>query len=179
MRRAASFVLLSALAAAAPGLCADKPSTPVYRLQWRDLDRATRGHRIWLVLPSGIRLEGDVVSVGGDELVLDVRSTSDKRAYPRGRAVVPRPEVQRFRMRRKQTHTWTMVGAGIGAAIGGVLAGPIASATDNLNGNPARAAVLTVAIPTAVGALLGWGADSASVEVVVDPGPDPVKNQPF
>jgi hypothetical protein len=174
-----AIVLLAALVAAAPGLCADKPSAPAYRLQWRDLDRAARGHRIWLVLPSGIRLEGDVVSVGGDELVLDVRSTSDKRAYPKGRAVVPRPEVRRFRMRKKLTHTWTMVGAGIGAAIGGLAAVPVASAADNLNGSKALAGVLTVAIPTAAGAVLGWSADSVSVEVVVDPGPDAVKNPPF
>ena len=66
-----------------------------FRLEWRDLDRMIRGRNIDITLPAGIKLKGRVTSVEDDALMLDVGKTSNKRAYPKGRAVVPRPEVKR------------------------------------------------------------------------------------
>jgi len=114
-------VLLVAMVAAAAALAApqDKPreaGARVYRLQWRDLERMTRGRRISLTLPSGVRLEGQVAAVAADELALDVLKTSDKRAYPKGRAIVLRPEVQRFRIFETR-RTWRILGTVIGGAI--------------------------------------------------------------
>ena len=165
MRVWASLAVLAAMAPPAP--CAGKPDRRTFHLQWRDLDRATRGHRIALVLPSGIKLQGEVVAVEDDELVLDVRKTSDKRAYPKGRAIVPRPEVKRLRV-IKTRYTWRKAGAAIGGGIGAAIAIPAVSVADNLNLNKSLVGVLSVAVPAGVGYLLGWAADVTEVEIVVE-----------
>ena len=159
------------LATAAVGAEKDKDlkdsGRRTFRLEWRDLDHMVRGRNIDIRLPSGIRLKGRVTSVEEDALMLDVSKTSNKRAYPKGRAVVPRPEVTQFMMARKDGHTWTAVGTGIGASIGAVMAASIGQVF-----NEERRAVadpLLVGIPTLIGFGLGWGADHENVNVIVVP----------
>jgi hypothetical protein len=138
------------------------------RLEWRDLDRMVRGRNIDLTLPSGIRLKGRVTSVEVDALMLDVRKTSNRRAYPKGRAVVPRPEVTQFMLVRKEGHAWSAVGAGIGGSIGAVTtAGAVHFIRDD--GPKAAAAALLIGLPAALGFGLGWAADHECVDVMVVP----------
>jgi hypothetical protein len=138
------------------------------RLQWRDLDRLTKGRRIALQLPSGIKLQGDVVSINTDELVLDVCKTSNKQAYPKGRAIVPRPEVTRLNIIRTR-HTWRVVGTAIGAGIGTAVAVPVAIYGGNEGVIEPGMVVLAAAVPTAVGYLLGWAGDRNVMHIVVEP----------
>ncbi len=169
------IVLLTlATAAALPprGICEEKSQRRTFHLQWRDLDRAARGYRIGLQLPSGIRLQGDVVAFEPDELVIDVRKTSDKRAYPKGRAIVPRPEVTRLKVIKTRA-TWRKVGTAIGGGIGGGLATPMVALALDGGHNAAVTGILTVAVPAGIGYLLGWAADVNVVEIVVDPDPVP------
>ena len=166
-------VLLVAMVAAAAALAApkDKPKEAgarVYRLQWRDLERMTRGRRISLTLPSGVRLQGQVASVAPDELALDVVKTSDKRAYPKGRAIVPRPEVQRFRIFETR-RTWRILGTVIGGSVGAAVAVPIAIYTNNEGGTATGVCAAAVAVPAALGYLLGWAGDRKVTEVIVEP----------
>jgi hypothetical protein len=127
-----------------------------------------RGRNIDLTLPSGIRLKGRVTSVEVDALMLDVRKTSNKRAYPKGRAVVPRPEVTQFMLARKEGNAWSAVGAGIGGSIGAVTAvGAVHFIRDD--GPKAAAAALAVGLPAAIGYGLGWAADHEYVNVMVVP----------
>ena len=139
-----------------------------FRLEWRDLDRMARGRNIDLTLPSGIHLKGRVTSVEVDALMLDVRKTSNKRAYPKGRAVVPRPEVTQFTLARKEGHTWSAVGSSVGGSIG---AGVAAGAVQLVKGDgwKATAAALAIGIPAAIGFGLGWSADHEYVNVIVVP----------
>ena len=139
-----------------------------FRLEWRDLDRMVRGRNIAITLPSGIRLKGRVTSVEEDALMLDVSGTSNKRAYPKGRAVVPRPEVTQFTLARKEGHTWSAVGAGIGGTIGAGVAAGLVQVVEG-DGRRAAAAALAVGIPAALGFGLGWGADHEYVNVIVVP----------
>ncbi len=143
-------------------------SRRTFRLEWRDLDPMVRGRNIDITLPSGIRLKGQVTSVEVDVLMLDVSRTSNKRAYPKGRAVVPRTEVTQFLLARKEGHTWSAVGAGIGGAIG---TGMAIGAVQVIKGDGQRAvaAALLVGLPTAIGYGLGWGADHESVKIIVVP----------
>ena len=169
------IALAAALATAPPAASADQPSKRAFHLQWRDLDRATRGHRIALVLPSRVKLQGDVVAFEDDELVLDVRKTSNKRAYPQGRAIVPRPEITSLRVIRTR-RLWRAVGTVVGGGVGTAVAIPVALLAGR---SAAPAAALAVAVPAGLGYLFGWAADANVVEIVVDPGPYPLKNAPF
>jgi hypothetical protein len=109
-----------------------------------------------------------VTSVEVDALMLDVGKTSNKRAYPKGRAVVPRPEVTQFTLARKEGHTWSTVGAGVGGSIG---AGMAAGAVQVLEGDglKAGAAALLIGLPAALGYGFGWAADHEYVNVIVVP----------
>jgi hypothetical protein len=167
------LAVLAAAALAAPPQDSRGPAPRVVRLQWRDLDRLTRGRSISLVLPSGIELGGIVASVEKEELILDVRKTSNKQAYPKGRATVPRPEVKRCRVVTKNSHTWAGVGGGIGAAIGTLVAIPVAQCCSS----PAKSAALAIAIPAAVGYLLGREADRAVMDIIIEPDP-PAPDEP-
>ena len=139
-----------------------------FRLEWRDLDGMVRGRGIDITLPSGVQLKGRVTSVELDALMLDVRKTSNKRAYPKGRAVVPRPEVTQFTLARKEGHTWSAVGASIGGTIGAGVAAGLVQVVEG-DGQRAAAAALAVGLPAAIGYGLGWGADHEYVNVIVVP----------
>jgi hypothetical protein len=166
------LVLATAAALVPAGRCGEKSERRTFHLQWRDLERATRGYRIGLLLPSGIRLQGDVVAFEADELVLDVRKTSDKRAYPKGRSIVPRAEVTRLQIIKTRT-TWRKVGTVIGGSIGAGLAVPMVVLAQEGGSNAALTGILSVAVPAGAGYLLGWAADVDVVEIVVDPEPRP------
>ena len=139
-----------------------------FRLEWRDLDRMVRGRSVDITLPSGVQLKGRVTSVELDALMLDVRKTSNKRAYPKGRAVVPRPEVTQFTLARKEGCTWSAVGASIGGTIGAGVAAGLVQVLEG-DGQRAAAAALAIGIPAAIGYGLGWGADHEYVNVIVVP----------
>lgn len=161
-RSALLFAILAVAAAAAP-------EQGAYRLQWRDLERVTRGHWISLVLPSGIKLQGDVVAVESDELVLDVHKTSDKHAYPKGRAIVPRPEVTRCRVWQKRGVAWRIAGTAIAGGAGAAVAVPFALYMHNEGAEGVPAAVAMVAVPAGLGYLAGWAADRKVMDIVVEP----------
>jgi len=170
MRFSSCLCCLLLAAAAAAGAEKDEKGSDrrTFRLEWRDLDRMVRGRNIAVTLPSGIRLKGRVTSVEEDVLMLDVAKTSNKRAYPKGRAVVPRPEVTQFTLARKEGHTWSAVGASVGGAIGtGVAAGVVQFLEGD--GRKALGAALAVGIPAAIGFGLGWAADHEYVNVIVVP----------
>jgi hypothetical protein len=161
-----ALLLFGILAGVLPAAADPKaPTDRVYRLQWRDLSRITRGRNVRLTLPSGIRLRGMVIAVEPEELVLDVRKTSDKHSYPKGRAVVPRPEVTRLRVDNSR-HTWRSAGLGIGLTAGALVGIPLA-----LYEAKAGAVALSIIVPTGVGYLLGWAADRKVTEILVEPDP--------
>ncbi len=154
-----AVLLLAAIALAAP---------PPRHLKWGDLERLARGRVIALELPSGIKLQGEAIAFQEDQLVLDVRKTSDKHAYPKGRGVVPRPEVQRLRV-VKTGNTWKAGGTAIGAGVGALVAIPVTRYMNNEGGANAGITAALIAAPAAIGYLAGRSADHTMMEIVVDP----------
>ena len=168
-RLALLFTAFAAIAMAGTADEGKKTDAGIYRLQWRDLGRLAGGHRVNLALPSGIKLEGTVVAAEPDDLVLDVRKTSDKFAYPKGRAVIPRAEVARLRVFTRGSRPWRAIGTAIGAGIGVPLAIGAAALSGNVGTSRAWVPVAG-AVPTGLGFLLGWAADRGHyLDVEIEP----------
>src|ERR1022692_4414846 len=62
--------------------------------QWRELSMVT-GHTVRIFLPGG-NITGKAGTVEADALVVDVRKTSDRREYPKGKLRVPRERLHRI-----------------------------------------------------------------------------------
>ena len=164
-----SFVLAAALSASGPLAAAEKKTgEPAYRLQWRDLSRMVRGYKVSLQLPSGVKLQGIVESVEPEALVMQVSGTSDRRAYPKGVAAVPRAEVTSLRLTKKTGYTWRVVWAAIGATAGLVAGGSIAVVAQGWDNPGTGIAVGAVAV-AGLGYLAGWSADHKSLHIVIEP----------
>src|ERR1700687_4019964 len=67
-------------------------SAPV-ELKWNELNTVIYGQIVELTLPGAFKIKGDVLAVREDALVLDIKTTSDAKAFPRGNAVIPRASV--------------------------------------------------------------------------------------
>jgi hypothetical protein len=162
------FALL--FAAAAIAAAADKPrdsEVKAFHLQWQDLDRLAHGHRADLVLPNGTVLGGKVLAVESDALVLDLKTTSDKHAWPKGRASIPRAQVSHVRITKVKS-TWRGVGTAIGLTIGTMVAIPLILYNDSSEARLALSTGLAFGLPAAAGYGLGWGADHRRTEIDVE-----------
>ena len=69
----------------------------VSHVKWEDLSMVT-GHTVRISLPGGSIVSGIAGSVEADALVVDVRKTSDRNAYPKGTLRVPREKLHRLDM---------------------------------------------------------------------------------
>lgn len=157
-------LLIAGSGTISPAVCAE----PELRVRWQNLERLTKGRRIVLELPSGIKLQGEAIAFEREELVFDIRKTSNRHAYPKGRAIVPRAEVRRLII-SKPTRRWRIVGTSAGAALGTMAAVPYAifggeEGTSDTTGG----AVLMFAASAAAGYLIGWAADRGAIHVVVE-----------
>jgi hypothetical protein len=89
-----------------------------YRLQWGDLAGMITGQKVSTVLPDATRLEGKVLAVEPQALVLNLTKTSDRRAYPKGQASIPRASVSVLRLSKPGGHVWQIVGGILGSFAG-------------------------------------------------------------
>jgi hypothetical protein len=132
-------------------------------VKWEGLTVVT-GKTVSIAMPGGAVIIGKATSVESDALVVDVRKTSDRTAYPKGVVRVPRATLHRFEMQTKgkvgrsvATPMGFLVGfgAGLGAAVaiqGGIL--------NNNNPTGAAAAWIGLAAAGTVGGyLLGNSVD--------------------
>jgi len=109
------------------------------------------GKTVSIAMPGGAVIAGKTTGVESDALVVDVKKTSDRAAYPKGVVRVPRATLHRFEVQTKgkvgrsvATPMGFLVGfgAGLGAAIaiqGGILN----------NNNPTGAAAAWIGLAAA------------------------------
>jgi hypothetical protein len=135
---------------------AAKAAQPV---AWGRLSSVVQQKTVELVLPDGVELGGRITDVQSDKLVLDVTKTSDRKAFPKGSTTLPRSSVRALAIRQHGNKA-TIIGAAAGLAAGIVL-GNFANTYAHNEGDGAPGLVaLTVALPTALGFLIGYGIDS-------------------
>src|SRR5271168_48110 len=110
MRNALPIPLII-LVAATP-LLADSRS-----LHWNELALFVANHSIAMTLPDGARIEGQAIAVEPEQLVVEVRKTSNPGAHPQGRQFIPRAQAANLVVNRP-TIRWRIVGGALGGAAG-------------------------------------------------------------
>jgi len=133
-------------------------STPV-ELKWSELNTAIYGQSVELTLPGAFKIRGEVVAVRDDALVLDIRRTSDARAFPKGNAVVPRASVTLLKLEQQRGSHWRAMGTVIGV-LGGVVVGTyIAAKTASSPGPGIAIFIATASAASIAGNVAGGAAD--------------------
>ena len=108
LNRARSLALLLAVP-----LLAD--AAALMHVKWEGLTVVT-GNTVSIAMPGGAVITGKATSVESDALVVDVKKTSDRTAYPKGVVRVPRTTLHRFEMQTKGK-----VGRAVGTPVGFVV----------------------------------------------------------
>jgi hypothetical protein len=138
---------------AAP-LLADAAS--LMHVKWEGLSVVT-GKTVSIAMPGGAVITGRATSVESDALVVDVKKTSDRTAYPKGVVRVPRATLHRFEMQTKGK-VGRIVGTPLGLVVGAVTGGFSAVVIGGgllSNNNPDWAATAFAGI-TAAGTVGGY-----------------------
>src|SRR5215831_9143750 len=110
------FVLAAQHAVAAPSIVS---------VRWDDLAARVSGKTVTVAMPDGVTLSGRAQAVEPDALVLQIRHTTNRAAYPKGEYRVPRAGVHAIEISQK-TARWRIVGTTLGAMVG-VVAGAFAA----------------------------------------------------
>lgn len=132
-------------------------------LRWRDLASVVTGKRVWLPLNGGVRISGTVREVESAGLRIEVRKTSDRRAYPKGLVSVPRSAVSIILLSKPVGHKGIIIGGAVGGGIGATAGGTLAAIRRNEGGTAGNGIIAAAAVgPIAVGLLVGWLFDAAA-----------------
>lgn len=95
------------------------------QLAWSELEALVVDRRAKTTLTDGTRIEGDVLAVRPEALVMDITKTSDKKAYPKGETTIPRNLVtglQLVKLSGPGRAILGVVGGAGGLLLGGVIA---------------------------------------------------------
>src|SRR5438132_14127156 len=95
------------------------------RSTWDELPRMIEGMNIRIALPDTTLIRGQALEVRPDELIVDVRRTSNPRLHPKGRTGIPRSDVSTIELfSRRSPGANPNVGA-MGAGLGAVAVSPL------------------------------------------------------
>jgi hypothetical protein len=125
--------------------------TPL-ELKWGELSSTIRGRTIQLTLPAGVTVSGEAIVVREEALVVNVRKTTDEKAYPKGNATIPRAAVTVLTMKESDRHWGRKIGTSLGT-LSGVLAGGYAAVKTAPSGGAGLAIFGAI---TAAGTLGGY-----------------------
>jgi hypothetical protein len=135
---------------------------------WDELAPLVMERKISTVLPGGVRIQGDVLAVRADSLVLDVRKSSNKKLCPKGQNEIPRASITGLGIIREANGIWRIVGGALGA-IGGVYAvAGIALATESAAAVVPAVAVV-IPLSAAAGHYAGKLADRRTTRISILP----------
>lgn len=95
------------------------------RSTWNELSRMIPGTDIRMSLPDGTTIRGQALEVRPDELVVDIRQTSNPRLHGKGLTRIPRSDVSAIELFLKRLPgAHPNVGA-VGAGLGGAAVSPL------------------------------------------------------
>jgi hypothetical protein len=99
------------------------------RLAWSELAPVVVDRRAKTTLPDGTRIEGDVLAVRSDALVMDIAKTSNRKAHPKGQSEIPRGSLTELAL-IKQKGPGRLIGGILGTVGGVALAAALIVASD-------------------------------------------------
>ncbi len=111
-----SFRFLSGVfalvAASSAGMAAQQP----LRVSWDGLVLVV-GKTVSIGMPDGAAISGKAIGLEPDALLVDVKSTTDPQAFPKGALRVPRPTLRFLQMRTKGK-AFRILGTAAGSIVG-------------------------------------------------------------
>ena len=113
-----TLLVATALLGQSTAMAAPRP----LELKWSELSSTIRGRSIRLTLPEGATVSGEVIVVREESLVVNVRKTSDSKAFPKGNATIPKGSVTVLSMTESGGRWGRKMGSRLGT-LSGVLAG--------------------------------------------------------
>ena len=142
------------------------------RSRWDELPNMIEGMNIRMNLPDSTVIRGQTLEVRPDELIVDVRRTSDPRLHPKGRTSIPRSDVSTIELfLRRPPGTIPDAGA-IGAGLGGVAVSPLLfylGETNKISDWHAAAILFGAAAAGVIIAKRLYGDDASRVLIIVAP----------
>ena len=132
------------------------------------------GKTVSIAMPGGAVIAGKASGVESDALVVDVKKSSDRSAYPKGVVRVPRATLHRLEMQTKAKAgriVGTVLGAGGGFAGGvGAAIGIEGGIWGNKHDSAAGAAIVGITVAGAVGGFfVGNAVDKRWTPVEIEP----------
>jgi len=165
-KRGIAIGLLLLLGCGAPRAAAE--SREQRQITWEGL-AVVVGHTVRIVMPDGARLEGKATGVEVDALAMEIRKTTNKTAYPKGKFLAPRATLKTVEMDRPTGH-WRLVGLAAGGAVGAVVAVLGYELRGFNSGGRWEAGGFAAAVAMPVGGyLLGRRADRRTITYVIAP----------
>lgn len=98
-------------------------------LRWNELAPVVVNHKVNVVLPGGTEIQGLVVAVRDDALVLNLKKTSDRKGYPTGQNVIPRASVSTLQIDDFRGGGGRTIGVIVGALAGVTLGADLVAHT--------------------------------------------------
>ena len=120
------------------------------RRTWNELSRMIPGMNVRMMLPDTTVIRGRALDVRPDELVVDVRRTSNSQLHAKGRTVIPRSDVSTIELFVRRPPGAHPDAGAIGAALGGVAVSPFLLSLGETN-KVSWWAALAIAVGAAAG----------------------------
>jgi hypothetical protein len=112
---------------------------------------------------------GEVIVIREESLVVNVRKTSDPKAYPRGNAAIPRKSVTVLSMTESNGRWGRKIGSGLGTLSGVLAGGYVAGKTASSAGSGLAIFGVITAAGTLGGYFIGKSADAKATLIRVVP----------
>jgi hypothetical protein len=167
-RRGIAIGLLLMLAGGALRLGAE--SREQRQVTWEGLTVVV-GRTVRIVMPDGACIEGKATGVEVDALAMEIRKTTNKVNYPKGKFLAPRATLKVVDVERPTGH-WRVVGLAVGGGVGAVMAVLAIELADGgwQTRHPVAAELGAGAVGVPIGGyLLGRRADRRTVTYVIAP----------
>ena len=138
-------------------------------LKWGELSPIIGGQQVQLVLPEGTAIQGEAIAVREEALVMDVKSTSNAKAYPKGSATIPRASITLIQVERRRGSWGRKIGTVVGV-LSGVMLGSYVTVKANPSAGPGIANFLGIASAGTVGGyFVGRGIDKQVTLIKIVP----------
>lgn len=128
--------------------------------RWNQLAPHVTGRRVWLPLADGARISGVVQEVTPTGLAMEIAKTSNRKAWPKGAASIPRSSVSTIRLTKPPGHKGLIIGGAVGGGMTAAAGGTLVAIGRNEGGGVEPIVGALVALPLVIGLAVGLLVDA-------------------